>query len=148
MKKRNVFFINLFMAFCFMLNGANAQTQNTQVTISDIRSEKGQIVLNVFKDEQSYQKEQPYKQIKVDKKGLDKGKLVIHCTLEAGTYGVTLLDDENGNGIMDKNMVRMPREGFGFSNFFMEKLKKPSFDDFKMQLKNQDNQFAIRVKYM
>lgn len=131
-----------------MLSSVQAQTQNTQVTVSDIRSDKGQIVLNVFKDEQSYQKEQPYKQIKVDKKGLDKGNLMIPCTLEAGTYGVTLLDDENGNGTMDKNMVRMPREGFGFSNFFMEKLKKPSFDDFKMQLKNQGNQFAIRVKYM
>lgn len=148
MKKRTVFFINLILGFCLLTGGAYAQTQNTQVTVTDIRSDKGQIVLNVFKDEQSYQKEQPFKQIKVDKKGLDKGKLMIHCTLEAGTYGVTLVDDENGNGTLDKNMVRMPREGFGFSNFFMEKLRKPAFNDFKMQLKNQDNQFAVRVKYM
>ncbi|GLU51179.1 DUF2141 domain-containing protein [Dyadobacter frigoris] len=148
MKKRTVFFINLFLGLCYVLLSADVQAQNTQVNVSGIRSEKGQIVLNVFKDEQSYQKEQPCKQIKFEKKGLEKGILELKCTLDPGTYGITLLDDENGNGTLDKNIVRMPREGFGFSNFFMEKLKRPAFDDFKLNIKKQDNQLGIKVKYM
>jgi uncharacterized protein (DUF2141 family) len=58
-----------------------------------------------------------------------------------------MVDDENGNGKIDKNLVRIPKEGFGFSNFFMEKMKKPTFDDFKVDLKTQ-SKIEIRVKYM
>ena len=59
-----------------------------------------------------------------------------------------LLDDENENGKIDKSLIRMPKEGFGFSNFFMEKMKKPTFDDFKVDLKSHDNKVDIKVKYM
>jgi len=68
--------------------------------------------------------------------------------LDAGIYGITLLDDENSNDKMDKSFIGMPKEGFGFSNFFMEKLKKPSFEDFKIQLKNDNAKIDIKVKYI
>ncbi|MEO6687121.1 MAG: DUF2141 domain-containing protein [Dyadobacter sp.] len=149
MKKRTFFSVNfLLLGLCQVLISAGVHAQNTQVTVSQIRSDKGQIVLNVFKDQQSYDNEQPFKQFKFDKTGIEKGTLIVKCELAPGTYGITLLDDENSSGKMEKNMVRMPKEGFGFSNFFMEKLKKPSFDDFKTELKKQDNKLAIKVKYM
>lgn len=148
MKKRTVLLTNLVLGLCYVLISSGVHAQNTQVTVSDIRSEKGKIVLNVFKDDQGYQSDHPYKQIKFEKKGLEKGSLVLMCTLEPGTYGITVLDDENENGQMDKNFVRMPKEGFGFSNFYLEKLKRPSFDEFKVDIKDLGNKVSIRVKYM
>jgi uncharacterized protein (DUF2141 family) len=52
------------------------------------------------------------------------GTLILTGDLEPGTYGITLVDDENKNGTLDKSFFGMPKEGFGFSNFFIEKLKK------------------------
>jgi uncharacterized protein (DUF2141 family) len=83
-----------------------------------------------------------------DKKDLANGTLTVNCVLEPGTYGLTLIDDENENGKIDKNLIGMPKEGFGFSNFFMEKMKKPVFDDFKVELKFPNNKVGIKVKYM
>jgi uncharacterized protein (DUF2141 family) len=73
--------------------------------------------------------------------------MTVELTLEAGTYGITLLDDENANGKIDKNFIGIPKEGFGFSNFFMTKMKKPAFDEFKVDLKTQPR-VEIKVKYM
>jgi uncharacterized protein (DUF2141 family) len=95
----------------------------------------------------SYNDEKPYKQFTFDKKAMANGTLTVRCNLEEGVYGITLLDDENGNGKIDKNFIRVPKEGFGFSNFFMEKLKKPAFDDFKVDLKTH-HKVGIKVKYM
>ncbi len=49
---------------------------------------------------------------------------------------------------MDKNFLRMPKEGFGFSNYYMQSLKKVSFDDFKVNLNNGINNVQIKVKYL
>jgi uncharacterized protein (DUF2141 family) len=148
MKKTTAFGINLFMGLMFTLLAAYTQAQETQIKVTEIRSAKGSVILNVFKDNDAYDKQQPYKQFVFDKKALANGTLTIHCALEPGTYGITLIDDENGDGKLNKNFVGMPKEGFGFSNFFMTKMKKPSFDDFKVDLKTVTAPIGIRVKYM
>jgi uncharacterized protein (DUF2141 family) len=50
--------------------------------------------------------------------------------------------------MIDRNLLKIPKEGFGFSNFYMEKMKRPVFDDFKFEVKKVDNTAAVRVKYM
>lgn len=126
----------------------NSYGQNTNVKISDIRSEKGQIILNVFKSSEDYEQEKVFKKLIFEKKAVDNGSMIINCDFEPGIYGITLIDDENKNGELNKNLIGIPKEGFGFSDFFMEKMKKPVFDDFKVTLKNQNNKITIKVKYM
>ena len=36
--------------------------------------------------------------------------------LPSGTYAVSVMHDENGNGSLDSNFLGMPVEGYGFSN--------------------------------
>lgn len=130
-----------------ILGFSSSYGQNTQIRVSEIRSGKGQIILNVFKNDEDYQKEKVSKKLVFEKK-IENGSMIINCTLDPGTYGITLIDDENKSGELNKNMLGIPKEGFGFSDFFMEKMKKPAFDDFKVNVKNQNNKISIRVKYM
>ena len=76
------------------------------------------------------------------------GSLVLNWQIEPGIYGMTLLDDENQNTEMDKNLIGVPKEGFGFSDFYLEKLKAPSFNEFKTEIKSEGNKIQIKVKYM
>jgi len=138
--------ILIFMLMLFTIGNVNAQ--NTQVTVSGIRSPKGQIILSVFKDEKTFEEEKPFKKIVFDKKTISDGTLILNFEIEQGTYGITILDDENLNGKLEKSMIGMPKEGFGFSNFYLEKLKKPSFSEFKTDVKYGGNNIGIRVKYM
>ena len=124
------------------------QAQSTKLEIYGIKSNKGQIVINVFKSSESYEEGKPFKKLLFEKKNILDGKMNISFMIEPGVYGFTMIDDENKNGEVDKNFVSIPKEGFGFSNFFMEKLKKPSFDDFKVNIKSPEDKIRIKVKYM
>jgi len=148
MKNTKALASSLFMALLLILFSSYTKAQETQVKITGIRSGKGKIILNVFRNNETYDNQQPCKVFTFDKKELANGSLVVTCRLEPGIYGITLVDDENGNGKIDKNFIGMPKEGFGFSNFFMEKMKKPVFDDFKVDLKSPESKIVIRVKYM
>lgn len=149
MKKTIVMCMSLFAGLLFICGASKAQTRQVQVTISGVKTDKGQLVLNIFKDQATYEREQPAKKIQVDKKKLVKGVTVVSIPLEPGVYGITLLDDENSNGDMDRNVLKMPKEGFGFSNFYLEKMRRPTFEDFKIEVKvNNDNKVVIKVKYM
>lgn len=147
MTKTTVFGANLFIGLLFIFLASYMQAREIPVKVTGIRSTEGDIIINVFKDQESYDKEQPYKKYTFDKKALDKGTMTVRFALEPGTYGITMLDDENKNGKIDKNFMRIPKEGFGFSNFFMEKMKKPSFEDFKVDLKAQPK-IEIKAKYL
>ncbi|GAA4327093.1 DUF2141 domain-containing protein [Mucilaginibacter gynuensis] len=148
MKKiKKVFSINLLAGLLMIFFASTIKAQELPVKITGIRSSKGKIIISIFKDEAAYEEQLPYRKITFDKNSIDNGTMTVKLTLEPGIYGITLLDDENGNGKIDKNIISVPKEGFGFSNFFMEKMKKPSFDNFKVDLKTKSN-IDIRVKYM
>lgn len=127
--------IILVAGVLLLLNGINAQAQKTKVNVSEIKSDKGNIVLSLFKDQETFKNEKPFKKIVFTKKGLAHGAIELKLTIEPGIYGITILDDEDKNGEMEKNLMEIPKEGFGFSNFYLDKLKRPVFDDFKTEIK-------------
>lgn len=139
-----------FLLTLFILSGSlNLNAQNIEVKITGIRSEKGQIVLTIYTDEESYREEIPQMTKIIDKNGIKEGTMTVLLDLEAGIYGLGLIDDENRNGEMDFKFIRVTKEGFGFSNFYLTKLRKPSFDDFKFEVKEGHKQkVEMKIKYM
>jgi uncharacterized protein (DUF2141 family) len=49
--------------------------------------------------------------------------------LAPGRYAIVVVDDENGNGDLDRNLLGIPTEGYGFSNGVRPTLRPPSFDE-------------------
>ncbi|MBT8432915.1 MAG: DUF2141 domain-containing protein, partial [Altererythrobacter sp.] len=49
--------------------------------------------------------------------------------VEAGSYAIALLHDENDNGKADRALGMMPKEGFGFSRDARVRMGPPKFDD-------------------
>ena len=138
-----------FSSILLFLGSLNLKAENVEVEITGIRSPEGQIVLTIYTDERSYQDERPIRTKFIEKTGMKDGTLTVHLELEEGIYGLTLIDDENLNGEIDFKFIRVTKEGFGFSNFYLTKLKKPSFDDFKIEVKEgQKQKVEMKVKYM
>lgn len=67
--------------------------------------------------------------------------------LPAGTYAVSLIHDENGNGRMDMALV-MPREGFGFSRNPRIGMGPPRFDSAAFAVGTTPVSQTVRVRYM
>ncbi len=117
--------------------------------ISNLNNSKGNIVVRVFNDQEGFEKDIPYKEKIISKQenymnGVVKAKMF----LPKGTYGIAVVDDENNNYDMDYNLLGMPKEGFGFSEYFHSGLKRPRFSDFSFRFNENTGVIKIRLKYM
>ncbi|MGZ3866275.1 MAG: DUF2141 domain-containing protein [Bacteroidia bacterium] len=132
-----------------VLLSCSAFTQNIEIVFSNLRSVSGQIRMQVYVDSKSFDEDKPLKVYKFPKKDIVQGIMVSKLNLEPGTYGFALVDDENLNNEMDFNILSIPKEGFGFSNFYLSGMKRPKFENFKFTIeKNQKLRINMKVRYM
>lgn len=138
-----------FLVFAILFGSSIIKAQNIEVTFSGIRSSAGQIRLEVFIDEEGFEKEKGI-MIKYFKKlKLVKGEMNVKFDLPPGTYGLALLDDENNDDKMNYSFIGMPKEGFGFSNYYLSGLFKPKFEVFKFTVvKGQNQKILMKIRYM
>ncbi len=122
--------------------------QEVEVTITGLKNSKGQIVIGVFKDEPTFQKENAFLSKSFRKENINEGKMKVTLSLEPGVWGLSLLDDENMSGLMEYNFIGIPKEGFGFSDYYHSGLTKPKFDAFKFTLEKEKKKITIKVRYM
>ena len=71
----------------------------------------------------------------------------IKLKLKPGVYGITILDDENNNGKPEYNFIGLPKEGYGFSNFFLRGINRPQFNDFDFVVGKNDKKVYVKMKY-
>ncbi len=96
------------------------------VEINGLRSSNGNILLQVFDEEQNT--------IKGVVEGIENNKCIIVIeNLKSGKYAFRYFHDENSNDEMETNWMGMPKEGFGLSNnakglFGSPKFKKWIFE--------------------
>lgn len=133
-----------------LLSGCSGMicAQTLDVHISNIRNTKGQLCLAIFANEGDFKDEKTCWVMKCDKKDFKNGEFHIKIEFRPGTFGMSVLDDENYNGKMDYNLFGIPREGFGFSNYFHRGILKPVFDDFKFDIqKNESKKLFVKMIY-
>jgi uncharacterized protein (DUF2141 family) len=114
------------------LQGEVSYLQNDdgiELIISNIRSQEGLIRIGLFDSETGYP-DKPLVSYSLAKDTLQSGQLRLFIPLkQSRAIGLSILDDENGNGKMDYVFNIKPKEGFGFSNNPPIKGRKaPPFD--------------------
>ena len=125
------------------------KAQNIEVAVQGIRSPKGQIVIGIYKNDESFRKDDPCIKKRFEKTTIQDGEMIVRFNLKPGTYGFSLLDDENNDDDMNYSVIGIPKEGFGFSNYYHTNLKRPKFDQFKFVLnEDQKQKIIIEIKYM
>jgi uncharacterized protein (DUF2141 family) len=117
---------------------------NIQVT--NVQEQKGTLVIALFPDEQTFDKEQPalFQKVSVGKTG------AIPCTFPKVPYGkwvVAVYHDLNNNGSLDKNLAGVPKEPYGFSNGIKSKWRKPKFDENAFKIDAPNKKMDIKINY-
>ena len=77
-----------------IINKVEVIDPNIKIVIEGVRSEKGKIVIAVFKDQQGFKARKPIKRIELKKSELEGNE--IELNLEPGIYGISVLDDDQG----------------------------------------------------
>lgn len=122
--------------------------QTIQITVEGVRNKNGCIQLAVFDSDINFKNENPIIEKTFKKNFAKSGVLNIEFDLKPGNYGIAILDDENSDGKMDYNLIGIPVEGFGFSNFNSSGLRKPKFKNFSFDVNSGINLVYIKMRYV
>ncbi len=122
--------VRLFIALLFIGSFASFTSpinQNLKITITKLHSNNGVVLVSLFKDGNGF----PDDAVKAygKEKGyiVDKSATIIFKSVPPGSYAAAVLHDENNNQKMDKNMLGIPKEGYGFSNNVSAAFGPPSY---------------------
>jgi uncharacterized protein (DUF2141 family) len=93
-------------------------TATLTVRVTGARNTKGKIGVTLFQDAQGFP-DDTSKAVRQQSVEIDPNSMTAQVTfkdLPQGTFAVSVLHDENGNGKLDKNFVGMPKEGYARAN--------------------------------
>ena len=97
------------------------------VSVSGIRATEGQILLALYDAAETFPKPGAQLQARVAQ-AMQGTQSFVFRDLPAGRYALVAVHDANGNGKLDRNLVGLPTEAYGFSNGAMGMASAPSFD--------------------
>jgi uncharacterized protein (DUF2141 family) len=115
-------------AILFFSVHTSAQTEGIRVEISKLRNSNGHVLISLYRDGNGYP-DDPEKAIRKARISIKNNTAwVVFTGLPAGEYAVAILHDENDDQKMNKTMLGLPNEGYGFSNNVMGTFGPPSFN--------------------
>ena len=132
----------LFLTFILLFSGV--KTHKLSIHISGISKIKGSLFIAIFRPTDDF----PVfgKQFKgIVKEVEGKSQNYTFDDLPEGEYALAIYQDENKNKILDKNILGIPTEIYGFSNNARRTFSAPSFQEAKFKL-NKDLQQTVFLK--
>jgi len=139
--------LTLAAAALGVLAGATGTTSVT-VTVTDLRNGKGVVRACLTGNAQDW----PNCKI-----AATSHKLVVASAASVtlrfdnvapGTYAIAIAHDENDNGKMDRAMLLMPKEGYGFSRDAKVVMGPPSFKAASFAVADEPLSQSIKMRYM
>jgi uncharacterized protein (DUF2141 family) len=73
------------------------------------------------------------------------GTLTVGFDLPNGEYAVAIYHDLNANRTLDKNILGIPKEPYGFSKNFKPGISAPEFDDCSIILNGNQKNISISL---
>jgi uncharacterized protein (DUF2141 family) len=138
----------LFVASALALTVPLAMAAELTVTVNDLRSTKGQLLISVVDSEEgwnSQSKPVAAEKLVVADQSKDGKSVQAKFTLPAGKYAVQVLHDENENGKMDFNSLGIPAEGHGASNNPVV-MRRPHFSETVFELKETPTAIDVQLQ--
>jgi uncharacterized protein (DUF2141 family) len=114
------------------------------VEITNVKKAKGQLWIAIFKPEEKFgENVQPgiYKIIEVK----TAANQTADFNLVPGKYALAVFHDLNGNSVLDKNFIGIPKEPYGFSNDFRPKFSPPSFSDCAFEISPPRQKIVVKL---
>lgn len=121
----------IILCFAFIVcKGLLFGQLKVNLTILDAPEEEGKIYISLFNSESSYNNRQVFRSFTVTPQS---DSSTITMDLPVGEYLFSVYQDSNHNNKLDYNLIGIPKEKFGFSNY-NGKLIPGNFADMKVRI--------------
>ena len=122
---------------------ASAAAADLQVEVRGLAGETGTVNVGLFDRAASFPK-QTVAGARVP--AATKPAIVVFRNLAPGEYAVSAFHDANSNGTLDKNLLGMPTEKYGFSRDAAGNMGPPSFDAAKITFGTENQTIVINLR--
>ncbi len=127
--------------FCFLLFSFTfSQNATLSISVNNAKSNTGKIYVAIYNSKTNFL----VKHVAGNSQLITKNAAPFSFDLPKGTYAVSAFHDENNNGKLDKNMLGIPKERYGFSNNAKGFMSAPSFEQAKI-LVNGNKTIEIKL---
>ncbi len=125
-----------------LLNTTSGQDNKYELTlvVNNIRNNKGRLAAQLLNEEE-LQTEGKHIYISGEN-----ASTVFH-NIPQGKYAIRIFHDENQNGKMDFNWIKIPKEGYGFSGNPKNSFKSPDIKELLFEL-DSDKKITIKMIYI
>lgn len=114
--------------------------------VENIRSAEGAVYVALYDREEAFVKSlKPYL-VKVYKVPEDLQLQVQMDSIPYGRYAMAIYHDENNNGDLDKNLLGIPKEPYGFSNNPRAKWSAPTYEETAFQIAEWPLRLSVSIK--
>ena len=141
-------FLVLLLLFTVPLPAQSPNSATLTIHIVNARNTKGVVRVALFQTAEGFpgdaSKALRTQPAKIDPQTLN--AQVVFSGIPQGTYAVMVFHDENNDGKLDKNMLGIPKEGYGASNSAAKKMHAPVFDEAKFSL-TSDQSVEVKLIY-
>ena len=104
------------------------QMSTLELTVTNFEENKGQLIISIFNDPESFPTEgKELKTVVVDK--IISNKATVNIELPTGDYAIALLHDRNLDGVCNFNFIGIPTEAYGFSQNVRPIITIPNFEE-------------------
>ena len=128
-------------------NQADPNQVRLQVSVSGMRSAKGNVTITIYPDEPSHFLDGAYKLARQMLPVTLPVTRACFVVTAPGYYAVALFHDDNNNHHFDTTILGIPAKGYGFSNNPTLYLGPPDLSRVRFAAHAGDNPVAIQMKY-
>jgi uncharacterized protein (DUF2141 family) len=117
-----------------------------KIDIPNTKSDKGEILIALYNNAKGFP-EDASMALQTAKIKAKKGQQTITIKqVSFGQYAIAIFHDENSDGKMNKNMLGIPKEGYGVSNNVKNLMSAPQYKDAVFS-HNKDTELKIQLNY-
>jgi uncharacterized protein (DUF2141 family) len=145
----NRFMLAGVVAAGILILGAGETPSGTiAVKVTGLRSDDGQVLAYLFDQKKGFPTK-PAKAVAKRKAGIEEGRAFVSFKdVVHGTYAVSVIHDEDGDGKIDTYILGIPKEGVGVSMNAKGKAGPPKFEDAKFVLDSDTRKLTIKIRYL
>ncbi len=133
------------LGWLFAVPPCLAEAQQLVVEVSGIRSADGKLRVSLYREPDSFRKEERAFQLLIQPAKAGKATLVF-ADIPAGRYALMAYHDENGDEKLNLRLGMFPTEGYALSNN-PKVIGPPRFDDSAFELPGAASPLPLPLKY-
>jgi len=132
------------LTLALLLFFSGEKNHSLSINISGIKEIKGNLYIAIFRPIDSFPVfGRQFKGLVKQVKGTS--QIITFDELPPGIYSIAVYHDINKNNVLDKNLLGIPTEIYGFSNNARRTFSAPSFQE-AMVILNKDMKISIQLK--